>query len=58
MAVTINGKKRAEISVPADASKEEILETAKKAIANQLEGKTIIKEIVVPKRLVNIVVKG
>jgi leucyl-tRNA synthetase len=58
MAVTINGKKRGEISVSADASKEEILEVAKKAIANQLEGKTIIKEIVVPKRLVNIVVKG
>jgi leucyl-tRNA synthetase len=58
MAVTINGKKRAEISVPAEASKEEVLGVAKQAIANQLEGKTIIKEIVVPKRLVNIVVKG
>jgi leucyl-tRNA synthetase len=58
MAVTINGKKRAEISISADASKEEILELAKQAIANQLDGKTIIKEIVVPKRLVNIVVKG
>jgi len=58
MAVTINGKKRAEISIPADLSKEEILEVAKRAISNQLEGKTIIKEIVVPNRLVNIVVKG
>jgi leucyl-tRNA synthetase len=58
MAVTINGKKRAEISVPSDASKEEILEIAKQAITSQLDGKTIIKEIVVPKRLVNIVVKG
>ena len=58
MAVTINGKKRAEISIPADLSKEEILEVAKRAISNQLEGKTIIKEIVVPNRLINIVVKG
>ena len=58
MAVTINGKKRAEISIPADFSKEEILEVAKRAIGNQLEGKTIIKEIVVPNRLINIVVKG
>ncbi|RUM55247.1 MAG: leucine--tRNA ligase, partial [Nautilia sp.] len=58
MAVTINGKKRAEISVSVEASKEEILEIAKEAVSKQLEGKTIIKEIVVPKRLVNIVVKG
>jgi len=58
MAVTINGKKRAEILVSAESSKEEVLEIAKESIAKQLEGKTIIKEIVVPKRLVNIVVKG
>jgi leucyl-tRNA synthetase len=58
MAVTVNGKKRAEISVAKDASKEEILEIAKEAVNTQISGKTIIKEIVVPNRLVNIVIKG
>ncbi|NPA12323.1 MAG: leucine--tRNA ligase [Epsilonproteobacteria bacterium] len=56
--VQVNGKKRAEISVPADASKEEALNIAKEAVAKQLEGKEIIKEIFVPGRIINIVVKG
>jgi leucyl-tRNA synthetase len=60
LAVTINGKKRAEIEVSPDASKEEILALAK---ANEnaikwIEGKELIKEIVVPNKLVNLVVKG
>jgi len=58
MAVTINGKKRAEILVSPTAQKEQILEIAKEAANKQLDGKTIIKEIVVPNRLVNIVIKG
>ena len=58
MAVTINGKRRAEISVAKDISKEEILEIAKESVKSYLTEKTIIKEIVVPNRLVNIVVKG
>ena len=56
--VGINGKNRASIEVPADASKEEIVAAAKEAVAKWLEGKTIVKEIVVPKKLVNLVVKG
>ncbi len=56
--VQVNGKKRAEISISADASKEEILEKAKEAVKKYIEGKEIIKEIVVPKRIVNLVVKG
>ncbi|OCL83737.1 leucine--tRNA ligase [Arcobacter porcinus] len=58
LAVTINGKKRAEIEVSKDASNEEILELAKKSSEKWLENATIIKEIVVPNKLVNIVIKG
>ncbi len=57
LGVGVNGKRRAEIEVNADASKDEIIEIAKKSIPKWLEGKTIIKEIVVPNKLVNIVVK-
>ncbi|WP_187647888.1 leucine--tRNA ligase [Nitrosophilus labii] len=58
LAVTINGKRRAEIEVPVNASKEEILRTAKEKAKKWIEDKEIVKEIVVPNRLVNIVVKG
>ena len=58
LAVTINGKKRCEIEVSPSASKEEILESAKAQSAKWIEDKEIIKEIVVPNKLVNLVVKG
>jgi len=58
MVVTVNGKKRSEIIVTPNGNKEEILELAKQAVFRQIEGKTIIKEIVVPNKLINIVVKG
>ena len=58
LAVTINGKRRAEISVSAEASDSDILSTAKTECAKWLEGKEIIKEIIVPKKLVNIVIKS
>ena len=58
LAVTINGKRRTQIEVPKEASKEEILAEAKEAAKKWIEGKEIIKEIVVPGRLVNIVVRG
>jgi len=58
MAVTINGKKRAEISVAPNSNKEELIEKAKSVVTKQLEGKTIIKEIVVPNKLINLVIKG
>jgi len=57
MAVSINGKPRAQIEVAPTASKEEIIEIAKSAVPKWLEGKTIVKEIVVPNKLVNLVVK-
>jgi len=57
LGLSINGKNRGEISVSPDASKDEILAIAKESGAKWLEGKNIVKEIVVPNRLVNIVVK-
>ena len=57
--VCINGKKRALIDVPADASKEEIEKTAlaQPEIVKWLEDKQLIKTIVVPRKMVNFVVK-
>jgi len=55
--VMINGKKRAQIEVAPDAAKEVILEAAKEAGAKWLEGMTVVKEIVVPGKLVNLAVK-
>jgi len=57
LAVSINGKRRDEIEVSASAAKEEILEVAKAQVAKWLEGKTVVKEIVVPNKLVNLVIK-
>ena len=58
LGVSVNGKKRAEIEVPTGAGKDEILTIAKESVAKWLEGKELVKEIVVPKKLVNFVIKG
>ncbi len=55
--ITINGKKRAELEVGIEVSKDEVLAQAKIAVAKWLDGVTIIKEIVVPNKLINFVVK-
>lgn len=55
--VMIGGKKRTEVEVSPSASKEEISATAKEAGAKWLEGMIIVKEIVVPNKLVNLAVK-
>ncbi|MFA5530099.1 MAG: class I tRNA ligase family protein, partial [Thiohalomonadaceae bacterium] len=60
LVVQVNGKVRGQISVPAGADKAAI-EAAAIADANVqrfVEGKPIVKVIVVPGRLVNVVVKG
>ena len=56
--IQVNGKRRAEISVPADISKEEVekLALADQAIQRTLNGATPKKVIVVPGRIVNVVV--
>jgi len=58
LAITINGKKRTEIEVTPGASNEEVLAVAKEKSKKWLENATIIKEIVVPNKLVNFVIKG
>ncbi len=58
LGVSVNGKRRAEVEVAIDATKDEILASAKEVIAKWIDGKEIVKEIVVPKKLVNIVIKG
>jgi len=56
--IQVNGKKRAEILLPAEISKEEAIKMAKEAVKKYIEGKEVIKEIFVPKRIINFVVKG
>ena len=55
--VMIGGKKRTEIEVSPSARKDEILAAAKEAGVKWLEGMQIMKEIVVPNKLVNLAVK-
>ena len=59
MAVQVQGKRRGQIEVAKDASKDDILAAAKAldTVARRLEGMQIVKEIVVPGRLVNLVVR-
>ena len=59
IAVQLNGKLRARITVAADIDKEGALTAAKAdaKVASALEGKNIVKEIYVPGKLVNIVAK-
>ena len=56
IAVQINGKTRGVVALPIDADKETALAKAKEAVADKLTG-TIIKEIYVPKKIINIVQK-
>ena len=57
--VQVNGKIRARLNVAADISAADAIALAKAedAIINEISGKTIVKELYVPKKLVNIVVK-
>ena len=57
--VQINGKVKAKLEIPADAEKDDVLAqaAADAKIKEATAGKTIIKQIYVPKKLVNFVVK-
>ena len=59
LVVQVNGKLRDRIEVPADAGEEQILELvrASERVDSFLDGRSPIKEIVVPGRLVNLVVR-
>jgi leucyl-tRNA synthetase len=60
LVVQVNGKLRDRIEVESDAPEEQLLELARASenVQRHLDGKAIAKEIVVPGRLVNFVVKG
>lgn len=59
MVVQVNGKVRGKIEVNSDTTEEEMKTLAKSIenVKNYIDGKEIIKEIIVPKKLVSIVVK-
>ena len=55
----VNGKIKARINIPADITANDAISLAKSepAVASEIDGKTVVKELYVPKKLVNIVVK-
>ena len=55
----VNGKLKAKLMIPADLSRDDMLQAAKAdaKLAEAISGKTIMKEIAVPGKLVNIVVR-
>jgi leucyl-tRNA synthetase len=59
LVVQVNGRLRDRIEVAVDAPEEELLERARTSenVARHLDGKEIVKEVVVPGKLVNLVVR-
>ena len=57
--VQINGKLRSTVVIPTDCAKEEVFAAAKanEKIASLIAGKALVKEIYVPNKIVNFVVK-
>ncbi len=55
--VQVNGKVRGTVTVAKDADKDTVLAAAREMLGAALEGKTVVKEIVVPGKIVNLVVK-
>ncbi|MDP8225644.1 MAG: leucine--tRNA ligase [Candidatus Lernaella stagnicola] len=58
--VQVNGKLRGRVTLPVDVDEQGAWEAAEKieAVQKQIEGKQVVKRIFVPKKLLNIVVKG
>ena len=59
LVIQVNGKLRARVEAAVDAPEQELLELARgaDAVRRQLDGKEVVKEIVVPGKLVNLVVR-
>ena len=55
--VQVCGKTRVTVDVPADVDKDTIIALGKEALGDRLDGKTIVKEIYVPGKIINIVAK-
>ncbi|MDL2248282.1 leucine--tRNA ligase [Tyzzerella sp. OttesenSCG-928-J15] len=58
IALQINGKVRGSLQINVDEDKDAVLAKAKEILAPKMDGKEIVKEIYVPGKIVNIVVKG
>ena len=56
VAVQVNGKTRTVIKIPADSTKEAAIAAGREALGDRLTG-NVVKEIYVPGRIINIVVK-
>jgi leucyl-tRNA synthetase len=59
LVVQVNGKRRAGVEAPAGASRDELIELARAdaAVRRHIDGREVVKEIVVPGKLVNLVVR-
>ncbi len=59
LAVQINGKVRGKVTLPMNADKDTAIAAVKadEKLASFIEGKTVVKEIVIPNKIINIVVK-
>lgn len=55
--VQIQGKTRGKVTVPTNAQEAEVVQAVKDTMESKLEGKTIVKVIYVPGKIVNVVVK-
>ena len=53
----IQGKTRGKVTVPTNAQEAEVVQAVKDTMESKLEGKTIVKVIYVPGKIVNVVVK-
>lgn len=57
LAVTVNGKRRADFEINSTSTKEEIIRNAKEVVHKWIDGASIKKEIYVNKKLVNLVIE-
>jgi leucyl-tRNA synthetase len=59
LVVQVNGKRRAGVEAPADASREDLVKIARAdaGVQRHIDGKEVVKEVVVPGKLVNLVVR-
>jgi leucyl-tRNA synthetase len=56
--IQVSGKVRGRMTVPAGLGRDELIERAKVYAANYINGKRVVKAIVVPDKLVNLVLAG
>jgi len=59
MAVQINGKLRATVTVPVNSEKDAVIAAAMldTRVSSMVEGKTVVKEILVPNKILNLVIR-